>query len=141
MPGVYLRFSHSARWREAGESQYLVQADACECDQGGELAIARDAASSRQVPTVIMMRPSLADLIANADRLADAFENHDPKPEDFDAPLPPLMAVKLAAFRRAAAEKELAEAIHAAREAQLSWRELGEAIGTSGEAARQRYAS
>jgi hypothetical protein len=64
-----------------------------------------------------------------------------PKPEDFDAPLPPLMAVKLAAFRRAAAEKELAGAIHAAREAQLSWRELGEAIGTSGEAARQRYAS
>ena len=60
------------------------------------------------------MRPSLADLIANADRLADAFENHEPKPDDFDAPLPPLMAVKLAAFRRAAAEKELAEAIHAA---------------------------
>ena len=88
-----------------------------------------------------MMRPSLADLIANANRLADAFENHDPKPEDFDAPLPPLMAVKLSAFGRAAAEKELAEAIHAAREAQLSWRELGEAIGTSGEAARQRYAS
>jgi hypothetical protein len=51
------------------------------------------------------MRPSLADLIANADRLADAFENHNPMPEDFDGPLPPLMAVKLAAFRRAAAEK------------------------------------
>ncbi len=72
-----------------------------------------------------MMRPSLADLIANADRLADAFENHEPKSDAFDAPLPPLMAVKLAAFRRAAAEKELAEAIRAAREAHLSWRELG----------------
>ena len=90
---------------------------------------------------MILMRPSLADLIANADRLADAFENNDPQPDDFDAPLPPLMAVKLAAFRRAAAEKELAEAIHAAREAHLSWRELGKAIGTSGEAARQRYAA
>jgi hypothetical protein len=67
--------------------------------------------------------------------------HRDPKPDAFDAPLPPLMAVKLAAFRRAAAEKELAEAIHAAREAHLSWRELGAAIGTSGEAARQRYAS
>lgn len=85
------------------------------------------------------MRPSLTDLIAHADQLADAFENHDPAPEDFDAPLPPLMAVKLAAFRRAAAEKELAQAIHAARQANLSWRELGEAIGTTGEAARQRY--
>ncbi|ASR54665.1 hypothetical protein ACT17Q_07500 [Cellulomonas sp. CW35] len=85
------------------------------------------------------MRPSLTDLIAHADQLADAFEDYDPTAGDFDAPLPPLMAVKLAAFRRAAAEKELAQAIHAAREAHLSWRELGEAIGTTGEAARQRY--
>ncbi|MFC7487412.1 hypothetical protein ACOCJ7_19220 [Knoellia sp. CPCC 206453] len=87
------------------------------------------------------MRRSLKDLIAHADELADQFESHDPRPEDFDAPLAPLMAVKLAAFRRAAAEKELAEAIHQAREAHLSWREVGEAIGTSGEAARQRYAA
>lgn len=85
------------------------------------------------------MRPSLTDLIAHADQLADAFENYDPAPGDFDAPLPPLMAVKLAAFRRAAAEKELAQAIRTARQANLSWRELGEAIGTTGEAARQRY--
>lgn len=87
------------------------------------------------------MRRSLTDLIASADKLADAFENHDPTPDDFDAPLPPLMAVKLAAFRRGQAEKELAEAIAQARQAHLSWRELGEAIGTSGEAARQRYAA
>ena len=40
-----------------------------------------------------------------------------------------------------AAEKELAEAITAARRANLSWRQLGEAIGTTGEAARQRYAA
>lgn len=85
------------------------------------------------------MRRSLTDLIANADRLADAFENHDPVPGDVDAPLPPLMAVKLAAFRRSQAEKELAHAVHNARAAHLSWRQLGEAIGTSGEAARQRY--
>lgn len=87
------------------------------------------------------MRRSLSDLINDADKLADTFENHDPTPGDLDAPLPPLMAVKLAAFRRAQAEKELAEAIGRAREAHLSWRELGEAIGTSGEAARQRYAA
>jgi hypothetical protein len=87
------------------------------------------------------MRRSLNDLIAHADELAGAFENYDPAPEDFGAPLPPLMAVKLAAFRRAAAEKELADAVHAAREAHLSWREVGQALGTSGEAARQRYAA
>ncbi len=56
-----------------------------------------------QIPQVIQMRRSLTDLIAHADELADAFENHDPTDQDFGAPLPPLMAVKLAAFRRAAA--------------------------------------
>ena len=87
------------------------------------------------------MRRSLTDLIAHADELADAFENYEPAEGDIDAPVPPLMAIKLAAFRRAAAEKELAEAVRAAREAHLSWREVGVAIGTSGEAARQRYAA
>jgi FAD/FMN-containing dehydrogenase len=51
------------------------------------------------------------------------------------------MAVKLAAWRRDAAERELAEAVQAARDQRLSWRAVGEAIGTSGEAARQRYSS
>ncbi|KAB1645290.1 hypothetical protein [Gulosibacter chungangensis] len=86
-----------------------------------------------------MARRSIDDIKARADEFADAFENYDPKPDDVDAPLPPVMAVKLAAWRRDAAERELAEAVHAAREQRLSWREVGEAIGTSGEAARQRY--
>ena len=86
-----------------------------------------------------MTRRSLADITARADEFADDFENYDPKPGDRDAPLPPTMAVKLAAWRRNVAEKELAEAVRAAREQHLSWREVGEAIGTSGEAARQRY--
>ena len=78
---------------------------------------------------------------AFADAFADASENYDPKPGDQDAPIPPVMAVRLAAWRRDAAERELADAVHAAREQQLSWREIGEAIGTSGEAARQRYSA
>lgn len=84
---------------------------------------------------------SIEDIKARADELADAFENYDPAPGDQNAPVPPVMAVKLAAWRRDAAERELADAVHAAREQRLSWREVGEAIGTSGEAARQRYAS
>lgn len=86
-----------------------------------------------------MTRPPLDELIARANELADKFETYEPKPEDFDAPLPPLMAVQLAAFKRASAESELAEAIAAARSADVSWRAVGEAVGTSGEAARQRY--
>jgi len=85
------------------------------------------------------MRRNLEALIANADALADQFESYEPKPEDFDAALPPLMAVKLAAFKRDAAERDLAKAVEAAREQKVSWRKLGEAIGTSGEAVRQRY--
>lgn len=88
-----------------------------------------------------MTRRSIEDIKARANEFADAFENYDPKPSDQDAPLPPTMAVKLAAWRRDTAEKELAEAVRAAREQSLSWREVGEAIGTSGEAARQRYSA
>lgn len=88
-----------------------------------------------------MTRRSLTDITTRAEEFADAFENYDPKPDDQDAPLPPVMAVKLAAWRRDVAEKELAEAVRAAREQRLSWREVGEAIGTSGEAARQRYSA
>lgn len=86
-----------------------------------------------------MTRRSIDDIKARADEFANRFENYDPEAGDEDAPLPPVMAVKLAAWRRDAAERELAAAVRVAREQQLSWREVGEAIGTSGEAARQRY--
>lgn len=84
---------------------------------------------------------SIEDIKARADQFADAFENYNPKPGDQDAPIPPVMAVKLAAWRRDTAERELADAVRAAREKRLSWRAVGEAIGTSGEAARQRYSA
>lgn len=86
-----------------------------------------------------MTRRSIDEITARASKFADAFETYDPKPGDQDAPVPPVMAVKLAAWRRDAAEKELADTVRAARSQHLSWREVGEAIGTSGEAARQRY--
>ena len=84
---------------------------------------------------------SIEAIKARADEFADAFENYEPQPGDQDAPIPPVMAVKLAAWRRDSAERELADAVRAAREQRLSWREVGEAIGTSGEAARQRYSA
>ena len=88
-----------------------------------------------------MTRRSIDDIKARADEFADAFENYEPQPGDQDAAVPPAMEVKLAAWRRDAAERELADAIQAARELRMSWREVGEAIGTSGEAARQRYSA
>lgn len=86
-----------------------------------------------------MTRRSIEEITARADEFADAFEIYEPKVGDDVAQLPPVMAVKLAAWRRDVAERELARAVHAAREKHLSWRQVGEAMGTSGEAARQRY--
>lgn len=86
-----------------------------------------------------MTRRSIDNIKAHAEKFADAFENYEPQPSDQDAPLPPVTAVKLAAWRRDTAERELADQVRAARNLRLSWREVGEAIGTSGEAARQRY--
>ncbi|MDR1186417.1 MAG: hypothetical protein LBK95_02995 [Bifidobacteriaceae bacterium] len=85
------------------------------------------------------MRPNLEELEARADELAARFENYEPRPEDLNRPLPPIMALRLAAWRRDVAECDLARAVAEARERDLSWRKVGDAIGTSGEAARQRY--
>lgn len=51
---------------------------------------------------------SREDIKARADEFAAAFENYDPQPGDQDAPLSPVMAVKLVAWRRDTAERELA---------------------------------
>ena len=88
-----------------------------------------------------MTRRSIEEIMARADEFADVFEHYEPRPLDEDAPLPPVMALKLAAWRRDAAERDLAQAIRCAREQRVSWRDVGEAIGTSGEAARQRYSA
>ena len=76
---------------------------------------------------------------ARADEFAEAFENYEPQPGDEEAPISLVMEMRLAAWRRDVAEQELAEAVSAARSQRTSWRKVGEAIGTSGEAARQRY--
>lgn len=78
------------------------------------------------------------DLIAQADELADAFENYEP--DDADRVDSPLLQLRRAAWRRAQVERDLLEAVRAARVAGESWARIGEQLGTSGEAARQRYA-
>lgn len=51
----------------------------------------------------------------------------------------PLAAVAAAFESRVWAEKHLADRIHEARTAGCSWAAIGGMLGTSGEAARQRY--
>lgn len=84
------------------------------------------------------MPRSLDDILARSDELADRFEAYDPAPSDRET-VSPTTALWLAATRRTAAERDLADAVVAARHAGLTWKAIGEVVGTSGEAARQRY--
>lgn len=84
------------------------------------------------------MPRSMDELIARADELADAFEQYEPSDEDRGEPA--LLALRRVAYQRALLEGELLAAVRAAREAGASWATVGRELGTSGEAARQRYA-
>ena len=78
------------------------------------------------------------EILDQADELAARFEAHEPDPADVtDAG--PLRAVRLAFQARADAERRLADAVLAARAEGHSWATIGAMVGTSGEAARQRY--
>jgi hypothetical protein len=81
---------------------------------------------------------SLEEIIEHADELADAFERYDPSPED-DGKASSLVTLRVAAARRAEADRTLLEAVSEARDHHVSWKTIGGLLGTSGEAARQRY--
>lgn len=78
------------------------------------------------------------EIIDHADELARQFEEYEPKPED-DLAIAPLYALRAAAIARSNTEKQTIEAVAMARESGYSWAIIGAELGTSGEAARQRY--
>jgi hypothetical protein len=84
------------------------------------------------------MPRSIDDLLARADELADRFEGFEPDEDQRGEPA--VMALRRAAYRRALIERELVESVRRARESGISWARIGTELGTSGEAARQRYA-
>ncbi len=84
------------------------------------------------------MPRSLQEIIDQAEQLAVSFQGHDPDPSEIkDAAA--LRAVRQAAHARAQAEAALAGAVSLARAHGHSWAAVGAMLGTSGEAARQRY--
>lgn len=84
------------------------------------------------------MPRSMDELIARADALADVFEDYEPRDENRGEPA--LMALRRVAYQRALLERDLLEAVRKARQDGVSWAKIGRELGTSGEAARQRYA-
>jgi len=84
------------------------------------------------------MPRSVKEIIEQADELAKRFESFEP-----DAAArghgKSLAAVHRAALARAKAEGKLSKAVLKAREDGHPWAVIGDMLGTSGEAARQRY--
>ena len=78
------------------------------------------------------------EILARADELARRFEEHEPGAGDVrDARA--LRDVAAAFARVAAGERDLAGAVSVARAEGHTWAAIGAMLGTSGEAARQRY--
>lgn len=84
------------------------------------------------------MPRSVEDILAHADELAARFENYEPDPDDELDPVA-VGALRDAVAERSQAERHLLEAVGVARGKGLSWAAIGVLVGTSGEAARQRY--
>ncbi len=78
------------------------------------------------------------EILDQAQELASRFEDHEPDEASIkDAAS--LRAVRLAFQSRADAERLLTESVAAARTDGHSWAAIGAMVGTSGEAARQKY--
>jgi hypothetical protein len=86
------------------------------------------------------MPRSVKEIIEQAEELARRFERFVPDPADRGRARS-LAAVHRAALARANAEATLAQAVARARADGHSWTAIGAMLGTSGEAARQRYAT
>jgi len=86
------------------------------------------------------MPRSVDEILAHADELAARFESYVPNPAD-ELDSGAVALLRSAVAERSEAERHIVDAVRAAREAGFSWRAIGSLLGTSGEAARQRYAS
>lgn len=84
------------------------------------------------------MPRSVQEILDHADELAKRFEDYEPSPEDERDPAS-LKRLREAVLERSSAERSIRDAVNEARGDGLSWSAIGSMLGTSGEAARQRY--
>ncbi len=78
------------------------------------------------------------EILDHADELAKRFEDYEPSPADERDP-EVFAELRRAVLSRSNAERSVKDAVEHARERGYSWAFIGSLIGTSGEAARQRY--
>lgn len=84
------------------------------------------------------MPRSVQEILDHAEELASRFEDFEPATGDERDPAV-YLALREAVMSRSEAERSIKEAVVAARSHGYSWAFIGKMIGTSGEAARQRY--
>jgi hypothetical protein len=83
------------------------------------------------------MPRSIQEILDHADELAKRFEDYEPDPAD-ERPVAEYLLGR-AALARARSERQIVDAITAARANSVSWQRIGELLGTSAQAAQQRY--
>jgi hypothetical protein len=84
------------------------------------------------------MPRTVKEILDHADELAERFETYEPAPDDERDPQA-FIALRDAAGARSDAERSVQAAVERARAHGYSWGLIGSVLGTSGEAARQRY--
>lgn len=84
------------------------------------------------------MPRSLQEILDNADELAKRFADYEPNTADERDP-EPHNALVAAVQARAQAELDIADAVRRARLAGYTWAHIGALLGTTGQAASQRY--
>ena len=83
------------------------------------------------------MPRSIQEILDHADELAHRFESLDPD-EAQEISVEEYL-LQRAVVSRARSEQQLLDAVAQARAKGLSWQKIGELIGTSAQAAQQRY--
>ena len=85
------------------------------------------------------MPRSIQEILDHADELAKRFEDYEPDPSDA-RPVEEYL-LERAALARARSERQIVDAVTAARANSVSWQRIGELLGTSAQAAQQRYSA
>ena len=83
------------------------------------------------------MPRSIQEILDHAAELAKRFEDYQPDPADERTVEEYLL--ERAALARARSERQIVDAITAACAKSVSWQRIGELLGTSPQAAQQRY--
>ena len=83
------------------------------------------------------MPRSIQEILDHTDELAQRFEDYEPQPGD-ERPVEEYL-LERAALARARSERQILDAVTTARANGTSWQRIGELLGTSAQAAQQRY--